>query len=98
MQNGNLKMVDTTQAKGTDQRPGRNLEYGANQLFVEFNDNNQIQKITGVDQARVVSNRRHIADHHYVRSRDHGFRDHRNGQHFARPPWRKATAPWNRSR
>jgi lipopolysaccharide export system protein LptA len=56
LQNGNLKMVDTTQAKGTDQRPGRNLEYGANQLFVEFNDNNQIQKITGVDQARVVSN------------------------------------------
>jgi lipopolysaccharide export system protein LptA len=56
LQNGNLKMVDTTQAKGTDRRPGRNLEYGANQLFVEFNDNNQIQKITGVDQARVVSN------------------------------------------
>jgi lipopolysaccharide export system protein LptA len=55
LQNGNLKMVDTTQAKGTDRRPGRNLEYGANQLFVEFNDSNQIQKITGVDQARVVS-------------------------------------------
>ncbi len=55
LQNGNLKMVDTTQAKGTDQRPGRNLEYGANQLFVEFNDSNQIQKITGVDQASVVS-------------------------------------------
>ena len=56
LQNGNLKLVETTQAKGTDQRPGRNLEYGANQLTVEFNDNNQIQKITGVDQARVVSN------------------------------------------
>ena len=55
-ENGNLKLVETTQAKGTDQRPGRNLEYGANQLSVEFNDNNQIQKITGVDQARVVSN------------------------------------------
>ncbi len=55
LQNGNLKMVDTTQAKGTDQRPGRNLEYGANQLFVEFNDSNQIQKITGVDQASVVA-------------------------------------------
>jgi len=53
---GNLKVVETTQAKGTDQRPGRNLEYAANQLTVEFNDNNQIQKITGVDQARVVSN------------------------------------------
>lgn len=52
---GNLKMVETTQAKGTDKRPGRNLEYGANQLTVEFNDYNQIQKITGVDQARLVN-------------------------------------------
>jgi len=51
---GNLKMVETTQAKGTDSRPGRNLEYGANQLTVEFNEYNQIQKITGVDQARVI--------------------------------------------
>ncbi len=24
---GNLKLVETTQAKGTDRRPGRNLEY-----------------------------------------------------------------------
>jgi lipopolysaccharide export system protein LptA len=51
---GNLKMVETTQAKGTDRRPGRNIEYSANQLTVEFNDQNQIQKITGVDQARLV--------------------------------------------
>src|SRR3984885_9378368 len=30
LQNGNLKLVDTTQAKGTDVRPGRNLDYAAN--------------------------------------------------------------------
>ena len=52
---GNLKLVDTTQARGVDLRPGRNLEYAANQLFVEFNPYNQIQKITGIDQAHVVS-------------------------------------------
>jgi lipopolysaccharide export system protein LptA len=56
LQKGNLKLVETTQAKGVDQRPGRNLEYSANNLTVEFNDYNQIQKMTGVDQARVVSN------------------------------------------
>ena len=56
LQDGNLKLVETTQAKGTDARPGRNLEYAANQLTLEFNDNNQVQKITGVDQAHVVSN------------------------------------------
>jgi lipopolysaccharide export system protein LptA len=55
LEKGNLKLVETTQAKGTDMRPGRNLEYAANQLTVEFNDYNQIQKMTGVDQARVVS-------------------------------------------
>ncbi len=55
LQKGNLQMVETTQAKGTDQRPGRNLAYAANQLILEFNDNNQIQRITGVDQAHVVS-------------------------------------------
>jgi lipopolysaccharide export system protein LptA len=54
LDHGDLRLVETTQAKGTDQRPGRNLEYGANQLTVEFNEYNQIKKITGVDQARVV--------------------------------------------
>jgi lipopolysaccharide export system protein LptA len=54
LDHGDLRLVETTQAKGTDQRPGRNLEYGANQLTVEFNEYNQIRKITGVDQARVV--------------------------------------------
>jgi lipopolysaccharide export system protein LptA len=55
LDNGNLKMVETTLAKGSDQRPGRNLEYSANQLILEFNDNNQVQRITGVDQARTAS-------------------------------------------
>jgi len=52
---GAIKLVETTQANGTDERPGRNLEYGANQLAIDFNDNNQITKITGVDQARLVA-------------------------------------------
>lgn len=55
LQKGNLQLVETTQAKGSDLRPGRNLDYSANQLRLEFNDNNQIQRITGVDQAHVVS-------------------------------------------
>jgi len=55
LEDGNLKKVETTQAKGVDQRPGRDLDYAANSLIVEFNDNNQIQKMTGVDQARLVS-------------------------------------------
>ena len=53
--NGSIKLVETQNAVGADQRPGRNLDYSANQLRLDFDDNNQIQKITGVDQARLVS-------------------------------------------
>jgi lipopolysaccharide export system protein LptA len=55
IQKGLIQLVETTEAKGTDQRPGRNLDYAAKQLRLEFNDNNQIRRITGIDQARVVS-------------------------------------------
>ncbi len=55
LNSGLIKLVETTQAHGTDQRPGRNLEYGANQLALDFNDNNQITKIAAFDQARLVA-------------------------------------------
>jgi lipopolysaccharide export system protein LptA len=55
IQKGIIKFVETTQAKGTDRRPARNLDFAANQLRLDFNDYNQIQKITGVDQAHVVA-------------------------------------------
>jgi lipopolysaccharide export system protein LptA len=55
LSDGDIKLVETQQAHGTDQRPGRNLEYAANQLTMDFNDASQIQKITAVDQARMVS-------------------------------------------
>jgi lipopolysaccharide export system protein LptA len=52
---GQIRHVDTVQAHGTDQRPQRNLEYAANFLNIDFNDDNQIQKMTGVEQAKLVS-------------------------------------------
>ena len=52
---GSIKLVETQNAVGSDQRPGRNLDYSAKQLRLDFDDNSQIQKITGVDQARLVS-------------------------------------------
>jgi len=55
LNDGSLKQVDTTMAHGVDQRPARNLDYSANQLSLEFNDSNQIQKITGTDSARLVN-------------------------------------------
>src|SRR5579864_2857387 len=55
LMDGAIKLVETENAVGADQRPGRNLDYAAKQLRLDFDDNNQIQKITGVDQARLVS-------------------------------------------
>jgi lipopolysaccharide export system protein LptA len=53
---GILRHVETTEAHGADKRPARDIEYSAKQLAVDFNDSNQIQHITGTDQARVISN------------------------------------------
>jgi len=53
--NGSIKLVETQNAVGSEQRPGRNLDYSAKQLRMDFDDNSQIQKITGVEQARLVS-------------------------------------------
>ncbi len=50
-----ITRVETEHAHGTDQRPQRNLDYEAHRLTIEFNDDNQIQKITGTEQAKLVS-------------------------------------------
>jgi lipopolysaccharide export system protein LptA len=52
---GSIKLVETENAEGSDQRPSRKLDYAAKQLRLDFDDDNQIQKITGVEQARLVS-------------------------------------------
>jgi lipopolysaccharide export system protein LptA len=55
LSHGIIHQVQTEQAHGTDLRPQRNIEYGARYLTIDFNDDNQIQKITGVEQAKLVS-------------------------------------------
>jgi lipopolysaccharide export system protein LptA len=52
---GQIKLVETEQAHGRDRRPQRDIEYAARYLTIDFNDDNQIQKITGVEQAKLVS-------------------------------------------
>jgi lipopolysaccharide export system protein LptA len=47
--------VETTNAQGTDQQPKRKLDYGADQLSIQFDNDNQVQKIVGTTNARLVS-------------------------------------------
>jgi len=55
LQDGTIRLVETTDAHGTDQQPGRNLQFGAQRLVLDFNDNNRVQKITGDTQAHLVA-------------------------------------------
>lgn len=52
---GVIKLVETSAAKGADQRPDRNLEYAADLLTLDFDENGQVKKITGSQNARLVS-------------------------------------------
>jgi len=50
-----LDMVDTVDARGTDTRPGRELEYSAGALHVQYNEQGLMEKLNGVGNARLVS-------------------------------------------
>jgi lipopolysaccharide export system protein LptA len=75
LDHGQIKLVETTQARGTDRRPQRSLEYAADHLTIDFNDDNQITKITGVDQAKLVS----TADTSITTMAADGLRHHNSG-------------------
>ena len=55
LKKGLIQLVETTQAQGTDHQEKRNLDYAADELTLNFNDDNQVQKITGTKNARLVS-------------------------------------------
>lgn len=52
---GSIQLVETTNAQGTDHQTKRDLEYAANQLTIHFDNDNQIQSMTGTENARLVS-------------------------------------------
>ncbi|HSW49318.1 MAG TPA: LptA/OstA family protein [Bryobacteraceae bacterium] len=53
---GNLRRVEAFTARGVDQpEPGRQLEYAADLVFIEFGPKGVIEKISGEGNARAVS-------------------------------------------
>jgi lipopolysaccharide export system protein LptA len=50
-----VRTVETNHAQGTDEEPNRKLQYGADNIFVNFNDDGVIDKIIGNGNAQVVS-------------------------------------------
>jgi lipopolysaccharide export system protein LptA len=54
-ENGTIKEVNTEHAQGTDTRPDRKLEYSADVLTINFDENGTIQNIVGEKNAHLVS-------------------------------------------
>ncbi len=50
-----IQQVDAVKANGTDQYPNRKLEYAADELRVTYNDEGQVDHISGKNNARLVS-------------------------------------------
>jgi lipopolysaccharide export system protein LptA len=50
-----LKTVDAVQGHGTDKRPGRNIEYSADAIHVDYNEYHAVDKIVGTGNARLVA-------------------------------------------
>lgn len=53
--NGIIQQVDTDHAQGTDDRPGRRIEYAADKLAMHMDENGEIKQIDGEQNARLTS-------------------------------------------
>ena len=49
-----LSSIDTTKAHGTDNYPNRKLQYSADQLWMAFNEDGQIERMTAQGNAHLV--------------------------------------------
>ncbi len=54
-QRGKVRQIDSEQAKGTDNRKGRQVEYSANHMTARFDDEGNMTEVIGNHNARVVS-------------------------------------------
>jgi LPS export ABC transporter protein LptC len=71
-----LKTIDAVKGHGTDKRPGRQIEYSADTIHVDYNENHAIDKIIGTGNARLVAHDA-TADTTITGNRvDLGFVDH----------------------
>jgi len=55
LQDGAIRKIETNRAAGSDEYPNRKLQYAADGLWVDFNDDGIVQKINGQGNARLVS-------------------------------------------
>ena len=69
-----IQKIEAVKAHGTDDYPHRKLQYAADQLWVDFNDDGVAQKITGADQRATAVRLGRVRDHRHRVSRGDGLR------------------------
>jgi lipopolysaccharide export system protein LptA len=52
---GSIDHIDATQARGTDNQPGRRLQYSAGRLHMQLTPKGEVEKISGEPDARLLS-------------------------------------------
>jgi lipopolysaccharide export system protein LptA len=55
LEDKNVRTIETNRAQGTDDEPNRKLQYSADNIFVNFNDDGVVDKIIGNGNAQVVN-------------------------------------------
>ena len=55
LQDQAIRKIESNRAHGSDDYPNRKLAYAADGLWIDFNDDGQVQKINGEGNARLVS-------------------------------------------
>jgi len=50
-----IDWIDALTAHGTDKRPGRQIQYSADQIHVKYNDAHAVDQITGTGNAKLVA-------------------------------------------
>ena len=93
-----LQLVEAQNAKGVDDQPGRRLEFSADQLDMNFDDDGQVNHIAGQRNAHLTSTAPIGRDPRELGSRGSCVRPPRIGPAFCRPPRRWDTRWWNRLR
>ncbi|MEZ5351740.1 MAG: LptA/OstA family protein [Bryobacteraceae bacterium] len=53
LEKGSIRLVESVEAHGTDQQPGRDLTFAADSMRMDMTEKSQVQKITGLGAARL---------------------------------------------
>lgn len=55
LENGAIRLIETQHARGMEKYPNRQLQYAADEMWVRYSDQGEVEKVNGQGNARLVS-------------------------------------------